>query len=141
MAMLRVYCSWPGVSAMMNLRRWRGEVAVGDVDGDALLALGAQAVGELGEVDGGLLLAGRGDLAGDGADLVLVDVAGVVEQAADEGGLAVVDAAGGGEAEQVLGLLDGEELFDGEVGFVGCLVVGLGLRLRMFDIRSSPRAS
>ncbi len=28
-----------------------GEVAVGDIDGDALLPLGAQAVGELGEVD------------------------------------------------------------------------------------------
>ncbi len=53
-AMLRVYCSWPGVSAMMNLRRCGGEVAVGDVDGDALLAFGAEAVGEQGEVDGGL---------------------------------------------------------------------------------------
>jgi hypothetical protein len=36
---------------MMNLRLRRGEVAVGDVDGDALLALGAEAVGEVGEVD------------------------------------------------------------------------------------------
>ena len=34
-----------------------GEVAVGDVDGDALLALGAKAVGELSEVDGEMLLA------------------------------------------------------------------------------------
>jgi hypothetical protein len=42
-----------GVSAMMNLRRRRGEVAVGDVDRDALLALGAQAVGEVGEVRSG----------------------------------------------------------------------------------------
>ena len=39
-AMLRVYCTWPGVSAMMNLRRVGREVAVGDVDRDALLALG-----------------------------------------------------------------------------------------------------
>ena len=38
--MLRVYCSWPGVSAMMKRRSRRREVAVGDVDGDALLALG-----------------------------------------------------------------------------------------------------
>ena len=44
--MLRVYCSWPGASPMMNLRLRRGEVAVRDVDGDALLALGRQAVGE-----------------------------------------------------------------------------------------------
>jgi hypothetical protein len=49
-AMLRVYCSWPGVSAMMNLRR-RREVAVRDVDGDALLALGLQAVDEQRQVD------------------------------------------------------------------------------------------
>ena len=50
-AMLRVYCSWPGVSAMMNLRLGRREVAIGDVDGDALLALGAQAVGEQREIE------------------------------------------------------------------------------------------
>src|SRR3954470_18486153 len=31
---------------------WRGEVAVRHIDGDALLALGAQAIGKLGEVDG-----------------------------------------------------------------------------------------
>jgi hypothetical protein len=51
--MLRVYCSWPGASAMMYLRRAGGEVAVGDVDGDALLALGLQAVGEQRQVDRG----------------------------------------------------------------------------------------
>ena len=70
------------------------EVAVGDVDGDALLALGAKAVGELGEVDG--------SVAGDGADVVVVHVVRVVEQAADECGFAVIDAAGGGEAEEIL---------------------------------------
>jgi hypothetical protein len=49
--MLRVYCSWPGVSATMNLRRVGREEAVGDVDGDALLALGLQPVDEQREVD------------------------------------------------------------------------------------------
>src|SRR6187431_249100 len=65
--MLRVYCTWPGVSAMMNARR--GEVAVGDVDRDALLALGAEAVGEVGEVD----LTAAGDVGGalEGFNLVL----------------------------------------------------------------------
>ncbi len=48
--MLRVYCSWPGASPMMNLRVVGGEVAVGHVDGDALLALGRQAVGQQGQV-------------------------------------------------------------------------------------------
>ena len=49
--MLRVYCSWPGVSAMMNRRCGGREVAVGDVDRDALLALGAQAVGQQRQVE------------------------------------------------------------------------------------------
>ena len=49
--MLRVYWMCPGVSAMMNLRLRRGEIAVGDVDGDLLLTLGAQAIGEQREVD------------------------------------------------------------------------------------------
>ena len=48
--MLRVYCTCPGQSARMKRAVGRGEVAVGDVDGDALLALGAQAVGEQREV-------------------------------------------------------------------------------------------
>ena len=73
----------------------RGEGAVGDVDRDALLALGAQAVGEQREVepvDRALL---------DVRELVGQDGLGVVEQAADQGRLAVVDAAGGGEPQQV----------------------------------------
>ena len=73
----------------------RGERAVGDVDRDALLALGAQAVGEQREVepvDAALL---------DVRELVGEHGLGVVEQAADQRRLAVVDAAGGGEAQQV----------------------------------------
>ncbi len=35
----------------MNLRFGVGEIAIGDVDGDALLTLGAQAVGEQREID------------------------------------------------------------------------------------------
>ena len=97
--MLRVYCSWPGVSAMMNFLLRGGEIAVGNVDGDALLAFGAEAIGEQREID----LAGRrGSLALDGANLVVVDRLRIVEEAADERGFAVVHAAGGGEAQQVL---------------------------------------
>ncbi len=99
-----------------------GEVAVGDVDGDSLLALGFEAVGEEGEVDvavGGAVDAG----ALDGGELVFVDGLGVVEEAADEGGLAVVDGAGGGEAEHFLGEVGVEEVFKGAggggVGFGG----------------------
>ena len=72
-----------------------GEVAVGDVDGDALFAFGCQAVGQAGEV-GRLAVLRRlvefGELVGQQGFAV-------VEQAADEGGFSVVDAAGGDEAQ------------------------------------------
>ena len=77
----------------------RGEVAVGHVDGDALLALGAEAVGQEGQVD--LVVAAGRAGALDGLQLVLEDALGVVEQAPDERGLAVVDRAGGGETKQI----------------------------------------
>ncbi len=78
-----------------------GEVAVGDVDGDALLALGPQAVGEQREV--GVVVAAVGAGALDRLQLVLEDRLAVVEQPADEGRLAVVDGAGRGEAKEVVG--------------------------------------
>jgi len=80
------------------------EVAVGDVDRDALLALGAQPVGEQGEVRVAVAAPAGAEL--DVLELVLEDRLGVVEQPADQGRLAVVDRAGGGEADQV-GRLDG----------------------------------
>ena len=64
----------------------RGEVAVGDVDRDALLALGAQAVGQVREVLEAGLLVGHQRL-------------GVEQQPADQRRLAVVDGAGGGHAQ------------------------------------------
>jgi hypothetical protein len=75
------------------------EVAVGDVDRDALLALGAQSVGQQGEVDVAVATPARGLL--DVLELVLEDRLRVVQEAADEGGLAVVDRAGGGEADEL----------------------------------------
>jgi len=84
-----------------------GEIAVGDVDRDALLALRLEAVGEQGEVD----LVTRPDAGAvrpQGRQLVLVDRLGVVQEAPDERGLPVVDAPQGGEPQEVLrrGLLD-----------------------------------
>ena len=76
-----------------------GEVAVGDVDGDALLALGPQAVGEQREVD--VVGAHLRRRALDRLELILEDRFGVVEQAADERRLAVVDRARSGEAQQL----------------------------------------
>ncbi len=75
-----------------------GEVAVGHVDGDALLALGAQPVGQQRQVRRLLAAVQRRLL--DGLQLVGEDRFGVVQQTAHEGGLAVVDGPGGGEAQQ-----------------------------------------
>jgi hypothetical protein len=89
------------------------EIAVGDVDGDPLLALGLQAVGQEGQVD--LTGAGRTDLlaiALHRGELVLVDHLGVVQQPADERALAIVDAAAGQEAQQFLLLVAGEVSVD-----------------------------
>ena len=76
----------------------RGEVAVGHVDGDALLAFGAQPVGQQRQV--GCVLAAVGGGERDGFELVGEDRLGVVQEASDEGGLAVVDGPRGGEPQQ-----------------------------------------
>ena len=77
----------------------RGEVTVGHVDGDALFALGAQAVGEQCEVDVIGAHLGRGPF--DRLELILEDRFRVVEKAADERRLAVVYGARCGEAQQL----------------------------------------
>ena len=55
----------------------RGEVAVGHIDGDALLALGAQTVGDEGEVDAVVAAASRRD--GSGFELIVEQRLGVVQ--------------------------------------------------------------
>jgi len=78
-----------------------GEVAVGDVDGDALLALGSQAVGEQGEID-----IGQATVLADsfhGGQLVGQDRLGVVQQPPDQGRLAIVHTSGGGHSQQRAG--------------------------------------
>ena len=84
--MLRVYCTWPGRVGQDERAPRGGEVAVGDVDRDALLALGAQAVGQAREVELAVAPAQVVELVGE-------DRLGVVEQAPDERRLAVVDAS------------------------------------------------
>ena len=61
-----------------------GEEAVGDVDGDALLALGGQAVDEQGEVELAALGADLLRVRLQRGEVVLEDQLGVVEQPADE---------------------------------------------------------
>jgi hypothetical protein len=72
---------------------------VGDVDGDALLALGPQAVGEEGQVD--VVVAPPAGVGLDRGELVLENRLGVVEQPSDQGALPVVDRARGGDPQQV----------------------------------------
>ena len=98
--MLRVYWMCPGQSAITNLRVRGRRVAVGDVDRDALFALGAQAVGDEGEVDLTEAAAFRCRLLG--SELIVEELTGVEEQPADEGALAVVDRSdrGGGDIEE-----------------------------------------
>jgi hypothetical protein len=81
------------------------EEAVGDVDRDALLALGRQAVDEQREVDLAALRAPLPAVALDRGELVLEQHLAVVEQAPDQRALAVVDAAAGDETQQALVLV------------------------------------
>ncbi len=78
------------------------EIAVGHVDGDALLALGGQAVQQQRIVDrpaaGTVALA----VGAKRRQLVVEQPLAVVQQASDQGALAIVDAAAGDEAQQRL---------------------------------------
>ena len=78
----------------------RREVAVGDVDGDALLALGLEPVDQQREID---VVADRAVLlrvALERRELVVEDRLLLVEQPADQRRLAVVDRAAGEEAQR-----------------------------------------
>ena len=77
----------------------RGEVPVGDVDRDALLPLRAEAVRDQCQV--GVLVPALAARALDRLELVLEDLLRVVQQAADERALAVVDGAGGRQPEHL----------------------------------------
>ena len=86
----------------MNLRLSRREIAVGDVDGDALLALGRQPVDQQREVESLALRAVPPAVGLQRRELVVEDLPRLVQQPADQRRLAVVDAAAGDEAQQLL---------------------------------------
>ena len=105
--------------------------AIGDVDGDALLALGGQPVDQQRVVE---LLPLRADpfaVALETGELVLEDHLAVVEQPPDQRRLAVVDAAAGDEAQHGLVLMAGQIGVDvltreriGTVGLFGAGLIG-----------------
>src|SRR5690606_33355095 len=79
-----------------------GKEAVGHIDRNALLAFGRQAVDEQREVDGVALGAPFSGVGFDSGQLVFEQHLGFVKQAPDQGAFAVIDAAAGNEAQQVL---------------------------------------
>lgn len=81
------------------------EIAIGHVDGDALFALGLQAVHQQRQIELLALGADAFAVAVQRRQLILVDLAGIVQQATDQGAFAVVDAAAGQKAQQALVLL------------------------------------
>ncbi len=89
-----------------------GEVAIGDIDGDALLALGRQPVDQQREIEIAALGAELFRIALECRELVVEQQLGFIEQPADQRGLAVVDAAAGDEAQQVLAFLREQIRFD-----------------------------
>src|SRR5690606_16699593 len=78
------------------------EVAVGHVDRDPLLALALETVDEQREVGGVARRTETPAVPRDRRELGLVDDRGVVQEAADQRALPVVDAPAGEQAEQVL---------------------------------------
>ena len=88
------------------------EEPVGHVDRDALLALGGQAVEQQREVEVAALGADLGRVGLERGEVILEHEVRLVEQAADERRLAVVDAAAGDEPQQALVLVRGQVLLD-----------------------------
>jgi hypothetical protein len=81
-----------------------GEEAVGDVDRDALLALGRQAVQQQREVEVAVVGAAGARVALQRRQLILEDQLRLPQQPADERALAVVDRAARYEPQQILAL-------------------------------------
>ena len=102
-------------------------VAVGHIDRDALLALGAQAVGHEGQVDLAQPPSLRRGL--NGGELVVEELTGIEEKASDQRALPVVHRSDGGEPQEIHGV-------DAKLGTAGRRRAGQ----RGHGSRSTPRA-
>ena len=103
------------------LARVGGKEPVRDVDRDALLALGGEAVEKQREVEVVTLRADAARIDFERGELVLEQELRLVQQPSDERALAVVDAAAGDEAQEALVLVlveVGEDVLGDEVGDV-----------------------
>ena len=88
-----------------ELALFGGEEAIGDVDRDALFALGGEAIDQQGEVDLLPLRAHLLAVGGQRFELILEDHLAVIEQAADQRRLAVIHRPAGDEAQHRLMLM------------------------------------
>ena len=79
----------------------RREEAVGNVDGDALFALGLQSVNQQGEIQPLTLSAKFSGVRPQSFQLILKNQFGVIEQAADQRRLAIIYAAAGDEPQGI----------------------------------------
>ncbi len=84
----------------------RREIAIGDVDGDALLALGLKPIDQQSKIQRAAGAASRTlGIVLRRLELILVDLSRIVEQPADQRALAVIHAAAGEKAKQPAMLL------------------------------------
>jgi hypothetical protein len=88
------------------------EEAIGDVDGDSLLAFGRESVDQQREIDGVALRSMPPAVVLERRKLVVENLPGFIQQSADQRRLPVIDAAAGDEPEQLLLLLFGEPALD-----------------------------
>ena len=86
-----------------ELARVGGEEAVGDVDGDALLALGDQPVDQQREIDALIAHMAVAAVGLQCGQLVVEDQLAVIKQPPDQRGFAVIDRAAGQKTQQGLG--------------------------------------
>ena len=88
------------------------KVPVGDVDGDALLALGGKSVDQQGEIDLVAAAAVAGRILDQICQFVVAQALRIVEQPAEQRRLSVVDRTGDDEPEQVRALARRRARFD-----------------------------
>ena len=74
------------------------EIAISDVDGYALFAFGGQPIDQKRKVKLAATRSDRLRIGGQRRRMVVIDASGVVKQATDQGGLAIVHRAAGQEA-------------------------------------------
>ena len=117
---IRLRCAGGHVARVLLVARTVGddklalvgfEEAPGDVDRDALLALGHEPVEQQREVEIALRHTAFAVIE-QARELVLVDAVGVVEDSPEQRGFAVIDAAARQQAKLRLGLLGGDDAGD-----------------------------